>query len=257
MTEHQAATMTRATMTLADRHHFLIRRLHSLTGIVPVGVFVCIHLATNASILVPGEPGAEFQRSVERIHALGPLLVPVEIIGIFIPIAFHALLGVKIWLSSSPNARAYRYGSNVRYTIQRMTGMIVFAFILYHLWHMHWLGSPLGGGAFALHDEAGAAAGARTTAAALQASRWIPVVYALGIVATVFHLANGVWTSLITWGITIRPQTQRAAGYVCAVFGVLLGVAGLGALRGFATFDLGDSTSAQGGAHVTTSPQAP
>ena len=65
---------------LFGRHHFLVRRLHSLSGIVPIGVFLCVHLLTNASVLAPGDPGAEFQKAVEKIHALGPMLIPVEIV---------------------------------------------------------------------------------------------------------------------------------------------------------------------------------
>lgn len=251
------ADHTAESTTALDKNHFLIRRLHSLAGLVPVGVFLCVHLVTNASILAPGEPGAAFQASIERIHALGPLLVPVEFIGIFIPLAFHALLGVKIWLTSTPNAQDYRYGSNIRYTLQRVTGIIAFLFIMYHVWQMHWLGASLGGGEFALHDAAGTGTAALTTAKAIQASRWIPVIYGIGIVATVFHLANGMWTSLITWGITVRPQTQRAAGYACAVFGVVLCLVGLGALRGFGTFDTGQAPVGHPAADTTTAMHTP
>lgn len=239
------------------KYYFLIRRLHSLAGLMPVGVFLCVHLMVNASILLPGEPGAEFQRSVERLHALGPLLVPVEIIGIFLPLLFHAVLGVKIWLTSAPNVQQYRYGGNVRYVLQRMTGVIAFVFILYHVWQMHWLGAPLGGGGFAVHDESGAPTAAATTAQIIGAAWWIAPIYALGITATVFHLANGIWTSLITWGITIRPQSQRAAGYVCAVFGVILCVVGLGALRGFRTFNGTERTTSTPAHTASTHPGLP
>lgn len=89
VTESQPA----APVGFADKHHFLIRRLHSLTGLIPIGVFLCFHLLANASILVPGSNGAQFQRSVNQIHALGPLVVPAEIVGIFLPLLFHSLLG--------------------------------------------------------------------------------------------------------------------------------------------------------------------
>ena len=235
----------------SDKYYFLIRRLHSLTGLVPVGVFLCVHLLTNASIVAPGPPGAEFQRAVERIHALGPLLLPVEIAFIFVPLLFHALLGLAIWFTARPNAQHYPYGPNIRYTLQRITGGIAFVFIVYHVWQMHWLGKPVGGGLFAVHDEAGRPLAAITTARAIQQAWWIAPLYAVGIVASVYHLANGIWTSLITWGITIKPRTQRAAGYVCAVFGVVLSLIGLGALRGFRTFPLperGPTTASPDGA---------
>lgn len=254
MADHQSDSAV-----LGEKYYFVIRRLHSLTGLVPLGVFLCVHLLTNASVLVPGEPaGDEFQKSVERIHALGPMLVPVEIVGIFIPLLFHSLLGFVIISSSKYNAQQYRYGSNIRYCLQRTTGIIAFAFLLYHVWQMHWLGAPLGGGRFQVHGASGRPEAALTAASAIQAAWWIAPIYALGVVATVFHLANGLWTSLITWGITIRPKTQRAAGYVCAVFGVLLCLAGFGALRGFKTFplprgmSLGVTETEAGQAHVVS-----
>lgn len=232
MAEHHPETPA---VSFGEKHYFAIRRLHSLTGLVPVGVFLCFHLLANASILVARD-GSEFQKSVERIHALGPLLFPVEMIGIWIPLAFHALLGFQIIFTAEMNTQQYRYGGNVRYMLQRTTGMIAFFFIIYHAWQMHWFGAPLGGGFFRAHDASGAPAAAVTTATTIQAAWWIAPLYAVGILASVFHLANGIWTSLITWGITIRPQSQRAAGYVCTVFGVLLAVVGMGALSGFRTF---------------------
>ena len=243
MAEHQLASSNE------EKYHFLIRRLHSLCGLVPVGVFLCFHLLANASVLASAD-GAEFQKAIERIHALGPLLVPVEILFIFVPLTFHALLGVKIWLSASPNTQHYRYGPNIRYTLQRITGVIAFVFILYHVWQMHWFGKPFGGGSFELHGATGAATGALTTATAIQSARWIAPLYGIGVVASVYHLANGIWTMLITWGITIRKETQRASGYVCAVFGVILTLVGLGAINGFMRFNTGAAQGA--GAHPTT-----
>lgn len=235
----------------ADRHYFLIRRLHSLSGLIPVGVFLVMHLATNASVLAPGTPGAEFQKSVERIHALGPLLVPVEIVGIFLPLLFHTLVGFQIIFTSRSNAQQYRHGGNIRYTLQRTTGMIAFVFILYHVWQMHWFGKGIGGGAFELHDAAGAPTGAVTTAQAIQSAWWVAPVYAIGVLSCVFHLANGIWTSLITWGITIRPKSQKIAGYVCAAFGVVLSLVGMGALSGFRTLDT-KKPAASGTGHSVT-----
>ncbi len=232
------AAETAEKQSFAVRHHFLLRRLHSLSGIVPVGVFLIMHLTVNASINV----GADvFEENVERIHALGPLLIPVEIVGIFIPILFHALLGFQIWFSGQPNTGAYSYGGNFRYMLQRVTGGIAFVFILYHLWHMHWLGNSFGGGFF--DHRPGAAAS--TAAEAMQMSIWaipVSVLYAIGVIASVYHFSNGIWTSLITWGITVGPSSQRIAGYACAMFGIVLGLVGLSSVRGFAKFDANATT---------------
>ena len=89
-----------------------------MSGLVPVGVFLVMHLTVNASINIGGD---EFQENVDRIHALGPLLVPVEIVGIFLPMLFHGVFGLQIWFTGQPNVGTYRYGSNIRYTMQRVT----------------------------------------------------------------------------------------------------------------------------------------
>ena len=215
----------------AARHEFLLRRLHSLAGLIPVGVFLIFHLATNATIVLD-KPGTFYQERVDQIHALGPLLKTVEMVFIFIPLAFHAGLGVKMWLQGAPNTSHYPYGGNIRYMLQRVTGVIALLFILVHLWQMHWLGDwlPQGGLFDATHAPG-------TTAWILQHyAVWAGPVYLVGILCAVFHLANGVWTSLITWGVTIGPAAQRKAGYVCAAFGLALALAGTSSLWGFMRF---------------------
>jgi succinate dehydrogenase / fumarate reductase cytochrome b subunit len=215
---------------LSDPHHFWIRRLHSLAGVIPLGVFLTIHLMTNASVL-----GGEqmFDRNVGRIHALGPLLYPVEVIGIFIPLAFHLIVGIKIVTTARYNHRVYAYTANKRYTWQRVTGVIAALFVVFHVVHMHWLGKPLsflGGGQFDPDLPT------QSAAAALQASPILPILYAAGVICTVYHFANGLWTSMITWGITVGQRAQRISGRICLAIGLGLGALGLGAVVGFQTF---------------------
>src|SRR5262245_15001386 len=214
------------------RHEFLIRRLHSLSGLVPVGAYMVVHLATNASVL--GGAGS-FQTKVYTIHSLGPLLPLVEWTFIFIPIIFHAVVGVMIMRGLAPNTVQYPYGANWRYTMQRVTGMIAFVFIFWHVFHMHgwfhsegWVKSvvePYGGGLFRPYNAAS------TAGVALQ-NLVVATLYAIGVLACVFHLANGIWTMGITWGVWTSPAAQRRALWVCGVFGVLLGIVGLSALGG-------------------------
>jgi len=215
------------------RNEFLIRRLHSLSGLIPVGAYMVIHLLTNASVL---ESSVLFQKLVYQIHGL-PLLVAIEWLFIFIPILFHAIIGVLIIRGSLPNSGTYKYGSNVRYTLQRATGMIAFVFIMFHVFHMHgWFHfetweirvvKPLGGGQFEPFNAA-------STAAMALSSLPYQIFYVVGVLSCVFHLANGIWTFGITWGIWVTPQAQRWATTACLIFGLGLGAVGLGALGGFA-----------------------
>lgn len=214
------------------RHEFLIRRLHSLSGLIPVGAYMVIHLATNASVL---DSPAAFQKNVYQIHGLGALLPFVEWGFIFLPILFHAVIGVVIVAGGLPNQNQYRYAANWRYTLQRWTGMIAFAFILWHVFHMHgwshneaWLervAKPLGGAEFRPYN-------ASSTAGVALQNVIVAILYAVGMLACVYHLANGIWTMGITWGVWTTPKSQAWATKLCATFGVVLAVVGLGALWG-------------------------
>ena len=214
------AELTAQTETLGQRYHFLIRRLHSLSGIIPVGVFLCIHLTINATIMIGGEA---FQNAVSLIHSLNKIgiLPAVELLFIIAPIAFHALVGILIWLTGSVNVLQHRYCGNARYTLQRWSGIIAIFFIVAHLWHIHWI-LPWGA-------EFDAHAAPASTIAAM-ASGWTAPVYAIGVICAVFHFANGLWTFLITWGITISPKSQRGSAWVCGLIGLVLLAFGLGAL---------------------------
>ena len=214
------------------RHEFLIRRLHSLSGLIPVGAYMCIHLLTNASTL---DSSATFQRAVYQIHSLGSLLPLVEWVFIFIPILFHAVIGVVIIRGGLPNYGSYKYVNNLRYTLQRATGMIAFVFIMWHVFQMHgwfhfdaWrqgVAEPLGGAQFAPYNAASSLGAAMRGVA-------VPLLYAIGVLSCVFHLANGIWTMGITWGVWVSPAAQKRADRVCAVFGIALAVVGLSAIGG-------------------------
>jgi succinate dehydrogenase / fumarate reductase cytochrome b subunit len=214
------------------RHDFAIRRLHSLSGLVPVGAYMVVHLVVNASVL---ESPATFQKNVYQIHSLGSLLPLVEWTFIFIPILFHAIIGMVIVAGGMPNSNQYRYGPNYRYTLQRATGMIAFVFIMIHVFHMHgwfhadiWLENvvrPLGGGQFKPYNAAS------TGGMALQGLAML-VFYVLGILSCVYHLANGLWTMGITWGVWTSPRAQARASTFCSVFGVVLAVVSMGGLFG-------------------------
>ena len=181
-------TATDPSQTFFARHQFLIYRLFSLAGLVPVGAFLVVHLLTNASVLAGA---GVFQSRVDMIHSLGPLLVPIEWAFIFLPMIFHAVVGFMIISNGLPNVGSYAYVGNVRYTLQRATGMIAFVFIIWHVMQLHWMGTPFGGGRFDPHH-------ATSSAAVALRPLLVSLLYAVGILSTVFHFANGLWTLGIT-----------------------------------------------------------
>ncbi len=215
------------------RHEFLLRRLHSLSGVIPVGAYMCVHLGVNslASVSVP-----MFNRAVEQIHSLGPVLPIIEWTFIFLPIIYHALYGVLIIRTGQSNSAAYRYGGNVRYTLQRITGMLAMLFIAWHVFHMHgWFhfepwhstAQKLGGAQFAPFNAASSAADA------MRMNAIVPILYAIGVGSCIYHLANGLWSFGITWGLWISPEAQKRALVGCAAFGGVLSLVGIMAWSGF------------------------
>lgn len=216
--------------TFLGRNQFLIYRLFSLAGLIPIGGYVVLHLAVNASVLAGP---AMYQKQVDAIHSLGDTMVAVlEWTFIFIPILFHALVGFWIISGGLPNVGAYPYGSNIRYTLQRASGMFVAAFILFHLWQMHHLGKPLGGGQFDPEH-------ASSSAAIALDPMVMKIIYTVGVLCAVYHLANGLWTFGITWGIWTSDNAQRRAGFLCGAFGILVAMFGMGSLYGMSILDLG------------------
>jgi succinate dehydrogenase / fumarate reductase, cytochrome b subunit len=225
-----AVSESSSSQSFVARNEFLIRRLFSLCGLVPVGAYMVVHLITNCSLLAGP---ANFQRAVNMIHSLGPVLPIVEWTFIFLPIIFHAVMGVVIIRGGLPNTGSYNYGSNWRYSLQRASGLIALVFIFAHVFHLHgwfhfpaWLEGvavPLGGAQFKPYNAAS------TLGAAFQKSALIPLLYLAGVLSCVFHLSNGLWSFGIRWGIWTSPAAMRRAGQLCVAFGVGLGVVSVAA----------------------------
>lgn len=222
-----------------QRHYFLLKRLHSLTGIVPIGMFLVIHLTTNSSLAwgkvalrgdypelgVLGGGVAYFQREVTWINTSVPHLALLEW-TLWISILFHSVLGFYYAFTARPNTTNYPYLANWRYRLQRWSGYIGILFIFYHVatlrWNWYWLVPPFDGSVQWSHAQA-----ASTLAAALRggenftaAGLVVALFYFLGVSLLVFHFANGLWTAAITWGLTVSEKAQRRWGYLCFGLGV-------------------------------------
>lgn len=189
---------------------FLLRKLHQLTGIVPLGFFFFGHLFTNAKAM-NGEK--VFNEAVADIHHL-PFLIFIEVFGIFLPLLFHSVYGIMISAEARNNVLNYGYERNWLYLFQRITGIFLFVFILFHLLHFRW---GLFGG-FGLTDIA--VAGRADQAFQIVASDFqsvgILIFYILGIAATAWHLGYGLFLFAVDWGIIIGEKAQKYALYGCA-----------------------------------------
>lgn len=225
-----------APQSLEARHHFLLRRLHSLSGIVPIGAFLIEHMLTNSMAAYGGRE--TFNEHVHFLHSM-PYLTLLEIFGIFLPIAFHALYGVRIAMMAKHNVAQYPYMGNTRFTLQRMTGYIAFLFIIVHLAKFrfaHWFG----GIPFLKPDITDKFEITRRGLMEWHALgvEMPPAVtmtmYVIGLAAACFHFGNGIFTFCITWGITVGEKAQKRVSMGAAGLGVILFAWGAASLYAFA-----------------------
>lgn len=204
---------------------FLLRKLHQLSGIVPLGLFVFGHFYTNSKAMAGKDI---YNEAVADIHHI-PYLLFVEVFGIFLPLIYHAVYGLFITWETRANNLAYPYPRNWFYTIQRVTGVLLFFFILLHV----------------LNFRFGLVPGLNTTPIAGNADQafdivarefrmaWVFIIYVVGITATVWHLANGIWLFAVDWGIVIGENAQRYTGYACMALGLGLLAVGINSAVAF------------------------
>jgi succinate dehydrogenase / fumarate reductase cytochrome b subunit len=209
-----------APLRAGQGYSFVLRRLHSLTGIIPVGAFLFEHiLISNAAAI--GGPTA-YARQVRFLASL-PLVLALELFGIWLPILFHALYGFYIWYRGEGNVGDYPWTGNWMYLAQRWTGAIAFAYIVWHTWTMRFTGVDL-------HVYAGASFG---KVQAELFSPWLFAFYVVGLIAASWHFAYGVWLFSAKWGIVSGDRSQRRFLIVCLGLFLVISVVGLASLYTF------------------------
>lgn len=206
-----------APLRAGQGYSFFLRRLHSLSGIIPVGAFLFEHiLLSNATAI--GGPAA-YARQVRFLASL-PLVPVLELFGIWLPILFHALYGFYIWYRGESNVGEYPWTGNWMYTAQRWTGGIAFAYILWHTWTMRFTGIDL-------HQYPGASFG-KVQAEVFHAPLFL--FYVAGLIAASWHFAYGIWLFCAKWGIVSGEKARKRFLVVCLAFFFVLTGAGLASL---------------------------
>ena len=177
--------------------NFLLRRIHSLTGVVPVGLFLVYHLYLQLYL----HYGAEIYNNEVNSFYESPLATWALVIVVYIPLLFHSLLGVLLVFENKVQP-SYTYFSHLLYWLQRISGMGVLLFIIAHVWNAK-LG-PWIAGTWGTHFEHLSSGFADPETGMLTKT-----VYLLGVLGAVFHFANGLNTFCITWGISLTPTSQK------------------------------------------------
>lgn len=205
----------------AERRHFILRRLHSLTGIVPVGAFLLEHFYTNA-YAIKGE--RLFTEKVVELNQL-PYLYVIEIALIGLPILFHAALGILISFEGRVNLGAYPRARNWMYFLQRLSGLFLVVFIAVHVWLTRLSGTE----PEHLFEHM----------ASYLSHAGMFAFYVAGVVAASFHFGNGIWGFLVSWGVITSPRSQRTMTWVCMGIVVFMSFVGVNSLLAFVDLQIG------------------
>ena len=235
------AVSTAATAS-ASHKAWVAKKIHSFVGVVPLGVYLILHLTRNVSSMAGPEA---FDAAVRNTwtHPINYLWVALLV---YIPLAFHSVYGIMLMWESEKTSVFKKFNlENVRYFFQRLSGLGVLGFLFAHIFltrvhvSMGWLQdastNPDGQvtyNYFATHFT--------------DWSKGTAIVYALGILGTVYHLANGLTTFCISWGITTGTKAIKTAEIVALIFGLFMLVLGYATIVGFFMYDFTEFVTPHG-----------
>ncbi|MCY8068223.1 succinate dehydrogenase cytochrome b558 subunit [Bacillus haynesii] len=201
---------------MAGNREFVYRRLHSLLGVIPVGIFLIQHLVVNHF----AASGEEAFNSAAHFMENLPFRYALEIFVIFLPLIYHAVYGVYIAFTAKNNANRYGFFRNWMFVLQRITGIITLIFVSWHVWQTR------------IAAQMGAEVNFDMMADILSSPIMLGF-YIVGVLSTIFHFSNGLWSFAVTWGITVSPRSQRIATFVTMGVFVVLSYVGLRAILAF------------------------
>lgn len=200
------------------RYNFLLRKTHSLTGIIPIGVFLLEHLISNSFAL---GGAVSYNQKIAAFQKI-PLLIWIEIIFIGVPLAFHTILGLYYTYLAKNNVLEYKYFRNYMFYLQRVTAVVVFLFVVYHVYTTR-IGRAANGIVISYEFMNN-----------ILSQPIFFIIYFIGLLVAVFHFTNGIYTFAVSWGISIGPRSQKVIQTVCVTLFIILTAAGTIGMVGLA-----------------------
>ncbi|MFE4704703.1 MULTISPECIES: succinate dehydrogenase cytochrome b558 subunit [Peribacillus] len=201
---------------MAKNREFGNRRLHSLLGVIPIGLFLIFHLSVNFM----ATKGEETFNGAVHLIEFTPVKILVEWVVIYLPILFHAVYGIYIAFTAKNNLGRFGFFRNWMFMLQRLTGIITLIFLVWHIWQ----------------TRVQAALGATVDfdmMAEIFSNPFMIGFYIVGIISAIFHFANGLWSFAVSWGLTVSPRSQRIMTYFTLIVFVLLSYIGVSAIFAF------------------------
>ena len=188
---------------------FYLRRLHSLCGLLVLGMVLFEHIFTNSMAIFGPQALNGALAMMELIPK--PIFLGLEVGGIAIPLLFHGIYGIYIALQAKNNPGRFGYVRNWNFTLQRWTAWYLVVFLIWHVGYLR------------LYTKG--VTGTPISYELLQNYFQSPIVvlfYVLGMFAAIFHFCNGITTFCMTWGITKGPRAQTVVSYLSMCLCALL-----------------------------------
>ncbi len=205
-----SSAATVSARTARSTGSFTRARLGSLLAVAPLGIWTVGHLWNNL---------AAFQGDEAWTHAVTeyphPLAQLATAILVLLPLVLHAAWGVGRLFTVRMNNIRYGYWANLKYLLQRLSAVGLFLFLGAHLW-LAMLQPRL---------QLGHAEPFADISHEMHFHMPTLAVYLLGTLGLAFHLANGLHSFAMGWGIVTSKRALRQTEWVIlGAFFVLLGM---------------------------------
>lgn len=220
--------MSAATNRSENFTPFLLRRLHSLSGIFPIGVFLLYHFYFS---LYAWQGPAVYNAKMESLRNMpsGWAYLVFEFTCIYLPIMFHGLYGLILTKDARVNLQNYPLFGNLNYVLQRLSGVGLLLFIGVHVTKARLLPMLNGSSNQGWQHLNEALSFAQSGPIAVITG----IVYFLGVIGVAYHLTNGLWLFAIRWGIVQGEESMKKFRGYCLAFGVSLFAWGMASIAGF------------------------
>ena len=119
---------------VAQNREFGNRRLHSLLGVVPIGLFLMVHLISQL-LWQQKEQKPSMQRYI--LLEFTPFKIVLEFVVIYLPLIFHAVYGIYIAFTAKNNLGRFSFFRNWMFFLQRVSGIITLIFLVWHVYTKH------------------------------------------------------------------------------------------------------------------------
>ncbi len=197
----------------------------AVSGLIMIA-FLLVHMYGNLKVFVGPESFDHYAHWLKGLTEDGGIMYPIMPAGQFI-IVFRAvmLLAVvlHVWsaaklssLSRKAAGAGYQHKANQVRTYSSRTmrwgGVIVLAFIIFHLLQFTIIPASFGGDPAHPH----------TMVVAAFEQWWMVLIYLVCMVLVCMHVRHGVWSALTTLGANTSPKARKTLNIVAYIVAIVL-----------------------------------